>query len=134
MRTSFVVIFILSSLSLTGCDKPSAAASIATVPVTAVHKYEIRGDGVPGVQLDMLLVWQPERDNPKRLVKRITFPFSETFEGTGGWAWFDSLPNGASGKAGDTYKIDWLMDGDVGTTVEGVIKPENSQSDGMGRW
>lgn len=134
MRTLLIIAFILPALTFTGCDKPPAASSAAMTSAPESHKYEIRIDGVPGVQLDMLLVWNPTQGGPERVVERITTPYSKTFEGTGGYAWFDSLPNGASGKADDTYTIDWLVDGEVRATVHGKIKPKNKQSASLGRW
>jgi len=98
------------------------------------HNFEVRIVGTSGVQLDMLLVWNPTRGTPERLNERITVPYSKSFEGTGGWAWFDSLPEGGSGNTGDTYTVDWIVDGDVRAAAEGRVKPYGRQGSGVGRW
>jgi len=134
MRTLAITALLPSIIALVACDNASNVAPSSTPSVATSQQMEIRVSGTPDVQLDMLLVWKPAHDAPKRFSETITVPYSKTFEGLGGWAWFDSLPNGASGSAGDTYRIEFVRNGEIEAVAEGTVKPENRRVSGVGRW
>src|SRR5262245_56553957 len=81
-------------LAASGCAADSAAQSNAT----PLNDYSLEVEGTAGVQLDMLLITRPRPSaNPTRETGRITVPYKKQFKAARCYAWFDTLPEGASG-------------------------------------
>src|SRR3954454_15477794 len=96
------------------------------------NSYVLRVEGTKGVRLEMLLITKPtERDNPTRETASIAVPFSKQFTAASCYAWFDTLPGGASGQAGDEYHILLEKNGRPTAEVEGVVKPGNKATGGL---
>jgi len=75
-------------------------------PLPMYHKYKLSVEGTDGVRLKMLLAISPAKDvAQQRHAKTITVPFTQFFCAGECYAWFDTLPKGQSGKAGDPYRV-----------------------------
>ena len=97
------------------------------------NKYVLKIQGPAGAKFDMLLITKPtERENPTRETATVVVPFSKDFEATSCYAWFDTLPDGASGKVGDQFEVLFIVNGHSSATAELTIQPRNKQTAGLG--
>ena len=97
------------------------------------NKYVLKIQGPAGAKFDMLLITKPtERENPTREKATVVVPFSKNLEATSCYAWFDTLPDGASGKVGDEFEVLFIVNGHSSATAEFKIQPRNKQTAGLG--
>lgn len=125
----FTFIFVATSVLLVSNPQMSGAQEESQDR----NKYVLRVEGTEGVRLEMLLITKSTaRTGPKRESATITVPFSKEFSAASFYAWFDTLPGGASGKPGDTYHIFMEKNGRPDAEVEGIIKPDVHAMGGLG--
>jgi hypothetical protein len=97
------------------------------------NQYVLKVHGPVGAKLDMLLITKPtKRAIPTRETATVVVPYSKSFEATSCFAWFDTLPDHASGKAGDQYQIHLMVNGHLSARAELAIEPKNKQTGGVG--
>lgn len=81
----------------------------------------------------MLLVTKSQkRSGPTREAARVMSPYKKTFKAVGCYAWFDTLPDGNSGKNGDTFTITLQKDGTPSAEVQGKLEAANKQTGALG--
>jgi hypothetical protein len=101
--------------------------------LTKKNQYVLKVHGPVGAKLDMLLITKPtERGIPTRETATVVVPYSKSFEATSCFAWFDTLPESASGKARDKYEIHLMVNGHLSSRTEFAIEPKNKQTSGLG--
>lgn len=109
------------------------SASLANQKETK-REYTIRVGGQKGVKLKMLLVTKASATaDPTRRIEVVEVPFETTVKGSAFYAWFDTLPGGVSGRAGDRIEGSYKVDGELqGGGFGGTLKGSNKQSFGLG--
>ena len=108
-----------------------ASSRAASVVVFPNHNYSLDLHGTPGVRLRLLLVTKAADANPARREEIVVLPAKIDFKATLCYAWADTLPEGGSGKDGDSWTLDLIRDGRKVTSCQGSIKSQNNRSGGV---
>jgi len=112
---------------------PSSVALHDRKPLPMYNKYKLSVSGTDGVRLEMLLVTSPAKDvAQQRHAKTITVPFTQFFCAGECYAWFDTLPKGQSGKAGDQYRVILNKSGVSIAGCENRLKGTVQSTSGLG--
>ncbi len=123
MKRLLSVILTGLCLALASCDSGAPPAA-GTTPSAATHQYRLDVQGTPGTRMRMLLVTKAsEGANPDRREETVTVPAQIDYRAVRCYAWFDSLPEGASGKEGDAFTVRLLKDGQPSATYGMKVKP-----------
>ncbi|HEV2293646.1 MAG TPA: hypothetical protein VGR35_07310 [Tepidisphaeraceae bacterium] len=110
MKHPLSVFLIGLCLAFASCDSIAPPAA-GTTPPAATHQYRLDIQGTPGTRTRMLLVTKPsEGANPDRREEIVRVPAQIDFRAVRCYAWFDSLPEGESGKEGDAFTAHLLKD------------------------
>ena len=118
-------------LARVGSAPSARAREVAAGP----NDYLIEASGTDGVRLRMLLVHKPKEDeSPARIEDVIRLPYKKSFRGAKCYAWFDTLPDGEGGKAGDKCRIELKINGILRSAIEADLKPETKTTGGFGDW
>ena len=119
---------LIIALALTQCVRRNAVADL-----DVVHDYRLDFKGNAGVKVHLLLITKPASHvGLGRREEVVTLPAQIDFKAVRCYAWVETLPKGESGNDGDTCNVALLRDGSVCVTVEGTIKKQNRESDGLG--
>lgn len=92
-----------------------------------LNYYRLIINGTAGAKVRMLLVYRPKKSGLfDRREEVVTVPATIEFKGESFQVWFETLPNGGSGKDGDTIDAGFSKNGERnGGGVEITVQKQN---------